>query len=168
MTIAVKIRAIALVMFFIGTFTTTTTIAADESNGWYGEINYTRMDIDDIATLGTVGLTVGRDFTNNIAAEFQYGTSFGSDIVSGVKLSIDEYYGLFLKPNFQLNDKINAFVKLGYLDIAVKAGSAGAEGNEFAYGAGLEFDLSDKSYATIAYAGLEDTNSLQLSIGIQF
>jgi len=175
MKFAVKLRALALVMVFIATFTTTTTVAADENNGWYVEGQYTAFNISedgDSVDLNGIGLVVGRDFSENFAVEIVAGVGAGDDSLYGVKIEVDRYYGLILKPNMDVSEKISIFLDLGYVDLQLKASGPGGKftnsSSEFLWGVGAEVDFNDSIYGSIGYTDIDTSDGIQLGIGYRF
>jgi len=93
-------------------------------NGWYAGGQYWSIE-DSGVDLGAAGIVVGNDIAENIAVEVMIGSGFGKDVEEGVKVELDRYYGLVLKPNMDLGDNANIFVNLGYVDIDIKATALG-------------------------------------------
>ena len=148
-------------------------VAAD--NGWYAEAQYQSLDIsvDGLSVaLGAMGIVLGRDLTENIAVELVAGLGAGDDSVDGIKVEVDRYVGLVVKPNMDINEQVNIFLALGYVDIQLEA-SAGGESlkdssSEFMWGVGGEVSFNENMYGTIGYSDIDGADGVQLSIGLRF
>ena len=144
-------------------------VAAD--NGWYAEGQYLSLGADGV-DLGGVGVAIGNNFTENLAVEFILGTGMGDDTVDGIKVELDSYYGLILKPNMDVTDKVNVFLNLGYADFDVSASlgsiSASDSADEFLWGIGAQADFTDTLYGTASFLDVGDTDGFRVSLGLKF
>ena len=144
-------------------------VAAD--NGWYAEGQYLSVGADGV-DLGGVGVAIGNNFTENLAVEFILGTGMGDDTVDGIKVELDSYYGLILKPNMDVTDKVNVFLNLGYADFDVSASlgsiSASDSADEFLWGIGAQADFTDTLYGTASFLDVGDTDGFRVSLGLKF
>ena len=144
-------------------------VAAD--NGWYAEGQYLSVGADGV-DLGGVGVAIGNNFTENLAVEFILGTGMGDDTVDGIKVELDSYYGLILKPNMDVTDKVNVFLNLGYADFDVSASlgsiSASDSDDEFLWGIGAQADFTDTLYGTASFLDVGDTDGFRVSLGLKF
>ena len=84
---------------------------------------------------------VGADYNQYIGLEGRYLKTLGSDTFSNM-----EHYGLYLKPQYHIADKVNAYGLLGYgrtkIDYTNGKMSSTLKENTFSYGAGIEYDLT--------------------------
>lgn len=164
-----KFKALAGAALLIGS----SAVAADSD--WYAEAQYQGLDIseDGISVdLGAMGIVLGRDFTENIAVELVAGLGVSDDSVSGIKVEVDRYIGLVVKPNMDINEQFNVYLDLGYVDIQLEA-SAGGESlkdssSEFMWGVGGEVAFNESIYGTIGYSDIDGADGVQVSIGMRF
>jgi len=168
-----KIKLLACAMIVASTALSAT--ASAETNGWYVEGQYTFFDIDDAglsAELGALGFVAGRDLTENFAIEFVAGFGAGDDDIDGLKIEVDRYFGLVLKPNIDLNEQINIFLDLGYVDLQLGASGFGQSikdsSSEFLWGVGAEIDFNDSVYGSIGYSNIDTADGIQVGIGYRF
>jgi opacity protein-like surface antigen len=96
----------------------------------------------------------------------------GDDTVDGIKVELDSYYGLILKPNMDVTDKVNVFLNLGYADFDVSASlgsiSASDSADEFLWGIGAQADFTDTLYGTASFLDVGDTDGFRVSLGFKF
>jgi hypothetical protein len=99
------------------------------------------------------------------------GSGFGKDVEEGVKVELDRYYGLVLKPNMDLGDNANIFVNLGYVDIDIKATALGqstsVSTDEFMWGVGIALNVNEELFGTVSFIDIDDADGLQISFGIR-
>ena len=143
-------------------------VAAD--SGWYAEGQYLSLGADGV-DVGGVGVAIGNNFTENLAVEFILGTGMGDDTVDGVKVELDSYYGLILKPNMDVTDKVNVFLNLGYADFDLSASygnmSASESTDEFLWGIGAQADFTDTLYGTASFLDVGNTDGFRVTIGFK-
>lgn len=144
-------------------------VAAD--NGWYAEGQYLSIGSDGL-DLGGVGVAIGNNFTENLAVEFILGTGMGDDTYLGADVEIDSYYGIVLKPNMDVTDKVNVFLNLGYADFDLSASAGGnsvsASSDEFLWGIGAQADFTDTLYGTASFLDVDDSDGFRVSLGFKF
>ena len=97
-------------------------------------------------------IRAGWDFNPYIGIEARALKTFGSDVFSKT-----EHYGLYLKPQYHVADKINVYALAGYgrttIDYTNGVRSSTLKKNGFSYGIGMEYDLSsDESLGEYARA----------------
>ena len=147
------------------------TSATMAENQWYAEGQYLSLGADGV-DLGGVGVSIGNNFTENLAVEFILGTGMGDDTYEGIKVELDSYYGIVLKPNMDVTDKVNVFLNLGYADFDVSASaggySASASADEFLWGIGAQADFTDTLYGTASFLDVGDTDGFRVSLGYKF
>ena len=170
-----KIRLLACAMIFASTALATT--ASAETNGWYVEGQYLALDTDD-ADLGGVGFVVGKDLSEYFAIELIGGVGIGDDKIKDdsssatVKVEIDQYYGIVFKPNMDVNERINVYLDLGYVDIEIEGSARGftvkESSSEFMWGLGAEVGFTENFYGTVGYLDIDDSEGFQLSLGYRF
>ena len=140
-------------------------------NQWYAEGQYVSVGADGV-DLGGVGVSIGNNFTENLAVEFILGTGMGDDTYEGVDVELDSYYGIVLKPNMDVTDKVNVFLNLGYADFDVSASaggySASASTDEFLWGIGAQADFTDTLYGTASFLDVGDSDGFRVSLGFKF
>lgn len=140
-------------------------------NQWYAEGQYLSVGSDGV-DLGGIGVAVGTNFMENLAVEFILGTGVGDDAYLGASVELDSYYGLVLKPNMDVTDKVNVFLNLGYADFDVSASaggySASASTEEFLWGIGAQADFTDTLYGTASFLDVGDADGFRISLGFKF
>jgi OOP family OmpA-OmpF porin len=86
-------------------------------------------------------LRLGADYNDYIGLEARVLKTFGSDIFSDT-----EHYGLYLKPQYHVADKVNIYGLIGYgktsIDYTNGVRSSTTSESGLSYGAGFEYDLS--------------------------
>lgn len=143
-------------------------VAAD--SGWYAEGQYLSLGADGV-DVGGVGVAIGNDLMENLAVEIMLGTGFGGDVYEGIKVDLDSYYGLILKPNMDVTDKVNVFLNLGYADFDLSASygnnSASSSDDEVLWGVGVQADFTDTLYGTASFLDVGDTDGFRVTFGFK-
>ena len=164
-----KIRLLACAMIFASTALATT--ASAETNGWYVEGQYLTLDTDGI-DLGGVGFVVGKDLSEYFAIELIGGVGAGDENIDGITVELDGYYGIVFKPNMDVNERINVYLDLGYVDIEIEGSARGFtvkdSSSEFMWGLGAEVGFTENFYGTVGYLDIDDSEGFQLSLGYRF
>lgn len=135
----------------------------------YGELGYTTVNLKDsfagqslkASPNGLRGI-LGYDINPNLSAELMLGMSLGNATlksndpdVASTKVKVDRMWGVYLKPKMELAEGLEAFARLGFMD--VKAKPIGATDIEprsasgFSYGAGLSYALSKTTSLNLDY-----------------
>ena len=87
------------------------------------------------------------------------------------KLKIDNSFGVFLKPKAMLNENIEIFGRLGYMNSKLTASGAGLSLSDsdsgFAYGLGANYYVNKNTYLTVSYLNAYDKDSTTIS-GVTF
>jgi hypothetical protein len=83
-------------------------------------------------------------------------------------VELDSYYGLILKPNMDVTDKINVFLNLGYADFDIGVeGSGSASTDEFIWGVGAQADFTDTLYGTVSFLDVDDLDGFRVTFGFK-
>lgn len=128
----------------------------------YGELGYTEMDLKLSGAPGyssdneTLSAILGYKFHPNVSGEV-----FLADGISSS--DIGNSYGLFVKPNMMLTDKVELFGRLGYVSTKVEVSRGGVSVSDrdssFAYGAGFNYLFTDSFYGQFAYTSFYDKDN---------
>jgi opacity protein-like surface antigen len=131
---------------------------------------------------------VGYELHPNVAIEgmLAFGVSDDSitENVSGIPVSlkaeIQNAYGLFVKPKFNVSDSLELFGRIGYSRFKTKA-TASAPGfgsvsatdsdSDLSYGLGATYNFSKSSFATIDYMNYYNKDGVKgtgLTIGVGY
>ena len=165
-----KIRLLACAIIVAST--TLAATASAETNGWYVEGQYSTFDLDGLEDVDAVGLVIGNNVADNFAIEFIVGSGAGGETKGGVTLELDQYYGVVLKPNMNIGEKVNIHVKMGRAYASVKAKAGGLtvrdSGNDWVWGLGADIDFNDSVYGSIGYTIVNDVDFFNLGIGYRF
>lgn len=157
--------------------------AASASAQFYGEVAYHESVYDkhgvDRLDLGALGLTVGYDLHPNMAIEGMLAFAVGDDSVRfggrQVTGELDYSAGLFAKPKFKVTEGFEVFARLGWARSEISASgleaSVSDDGSDFAYGLGVQFNVTKNAYVTGSYMRLYDKSDVKIngrSIGLGY
>jgi opacity protein-like surface antigen len=150
----------------------------------YGELAYTSAGVQLQDMNGTKDYPVlrgilGYQINNYLAVEgmLGFGVSDRNDTLIGipVKSKIDHTYGIFVKPQFQINDSISIFARAGYARTKVSYEEPGYSESKshgsFAYGAGATYSFTPQMYLNVDYMSYYDKNNSKAhgpSIGLGY
>ena len=133
-------------------------------------------DIKDTRYGGII--RAGWDLWPNLAVELRALQTYGDDVFSKTR-----HYGVYLRPNYDLGDRVNLYALLGYghtnIDYTNGILSSTTSHNGLAYGAGVELDLdgegAHKGWGLFADfsqilkdAGAKHTDANILSTGVMY
>jgi len=150
----------------------------------YGELGYVHIT-DKFAvngteykpTLGALSAIIGYGVHENLAIEGMLAAGVKDDTVNGVKLELQHYYGLFVKPRVMLGSNVELFGRIGYGESKAKgsqnAVSSTDSSSDWAYGLGANYYFNKTTYGTLSYMRLsnkdgEKVNGLTLGVGMKF
>jgi opacity protein-like surface antigen len=130
------------------------------------------------AVEGELGFGLGGDDFNQAVPVDVLGTPVNVD--TNVGLDIKSYYGAFGRFIMPVSEQFDIFARAGYgqanadADITASvagfsaSGSATEKASGFAYGAGAQFNITDKDGIRADFTRLEDTNIISLSYARRF
>lgn len=153
----------------------------------YVELGYSTLKIKDSDVPGlsfdnavATGI-VGYKFHPNLAGELFLATGVSDDSITylGQRITseVKSSYGLFLKPTFMVTKQLELFGRVGFtrseVEYTVVTTRTSETETSFAYGAGLNYHVTDTVYGQAAYMSYYDKNGtdargLLLGIGIKF
>jgi outer membrane autotransporter protein len=156
----------------------------------YGELGYTSVKFKSTedgdtykSSPNAIRGIVGYDAYPNLAIEGMLAFGMGSanvsgpDVPNGMKLKVDNAYGLFLKPKTKLNDKLEVFGRLGYTKAKYKISYLGRSTNEsddsLSYGAGLNYAIASNISLNLDYVqyvkdDVSKSKGITFGIGYKF
>lgn len=145
-------------------------VAPGTTSPWYGELGYSWLDFRDNgigfrAKPQAIRGIVGYNFHPNFAGEAMaaFGTSDDSD--RGVNVKLRSAYGLFLKPRMEFNN-FEVFGRLGWARENARASFAGVSAtghdDDFAWGAGVNYNINPRTYVGVDYMRLLDKGSSRI------
>jgi len=159
-------------------------VAADEAKT-YVEVGYSVLgDSDSIngqafdVDLGAGTLGLGYQINDNFAVEGFVGTGLKDDsiTVSGINLDAElkSIYGIYVKPSANLTDDVKIFAKVGYVSYELEASvpalafSESEDFDDFSYGVGAQFDISDNTYISASYTAIDEVDGFGMALGFKF
>ena len=153
----------------------------------YGELGYSQIELESDALPGyssdndAVTAIIGYKFHPNISGEVFLAGGTGTETVNygGVNVGskVKNSYGLFIKPNIMVTDRLELFGRVGYLeselDLSVPGVRATSSDGSFAYGAGVNYHFTDRFYGQAAYTSFYDKDDdtargYTLAVGMKF
>lgn len=153
----------------------------------YGELGYSVIELESDTLPGyssdndAVTGIIGYKFHPNISGEVFLAGGTGTENVNfgGVNVGskIKNSYGLFIKPNIMVTDRLELFGRVGYLEseleLSVPGAAASDSDGSFAYGAGVNYHFTDRFYGQAAYTSFYDKDDdtargYTLAVGMKF
>ena len=129
-------------------------IPVAKTSPFYAGASYTYLDVSnfDVDTYDfkkDSALTVigGYEYNKYIGAEGRLTTNFSNSESFG--------YGIYIKPQYPVTDKVKVYALLGYAGAQVK-GKNVTDG--FGYGAGVSYNVTPRVFLFGDYVALNDTN----------
>ena len=145
-------------------------------NGYYGEVGYSPVDVSGTggsATPHALRFVLGNEVNKNLGVEAMYSTNISKDSRQGYEASYSGF-GVFLKPKIALSESTEMFARVGVLRADITASTNGSHtGTDFAYGLGIQTNLSKSMYGQLDYMHSYDRDSVAakgytLSLGMRF
>lgn len=125
------------------------------------------------SSLTSLYVRLGKQYTENFSAEVRFGVGLGDDpyemsgIDTGLKLSIREFYGAYVRGGIQLNERLYPYVILGYTSGTLETGNDSFDFHDgyggLSYGAGIDIEVKPELSASIEYINYFDTVGIELS-----
>jgi len=159
------------------------TAAYAEDSKMLLEVGYAAVGIEDEGfdvDVGALNLGIGIEVHENlnINANYAVGVSDDTVIVLGTPVSaeLNSIFSVFFEPKTELSDGVELYGRLGYYTAEVQASANGVsisdDTSDFAYGAGLRFDIGDSAYVTPAYTVYNDdegdVTAMSIAVGMKF
>ena len=98
-----------------------------------------------------------------------------SGISTPIELKINNVYGLYAKPKFQIAPNWEAFARIGYAHskgtLSYKSASESSSGNSFSYGIGMSYAINKQLSVNLDAMSYYDKNSMTVTgttIGIGY
>jgi len=151
--------------------------ATANDNNVYAEIGYQGLSVKNETNETTkpyaARIVIGTELTPDLGLELMTGSTTSKDDKYGYE-SKTSYYGLMLKPQASISDKMSVFARAGFVKASITSSAAAAyETSDWAYGVGISSKISDKAYVSMDYMSYFNKNSISVkgltfSIGTKF
>lgn len=147
-------------------------MAAGTDPGFYAGAGYTfatleSNDVDVDADLGVLFLRGGYQINQYLAVEGRLGEGVQDDKVQGVKLEIEEMYGVYAKVGLPTEIGLYPYALLGMTHAKLKASvpgfSASSTDSDISYGVGADYWFSKQLSAGLEYANFYDKDGDTIS-----
>ena len=116
---------------------------------------------------------VGKRYTENFAAEVRLGVGLGDDTLeldgldTGLKLSLREFYGIYVRGGVQLAERFYPYVVVGYTQATFEASAGIFDIHDnfggVSYGAGVDIEIKEDLSTNIEYMQFFDTVGIELT-----
>jgi outer membrane autotransporter protein len=141
----------------------------------YGELGYSWTQIHGgglKATPGAVRGIIGYDLHPNLAVEGMVEAGTGHDTDNGVSAKLDSSYGLFVKPKYDFGNA-EVFARAGWARTNLNLSTGDVSSNNFAYGAGVNYNVTSRMNVGLDYTRLADKDGIKvdgvtLGVGYHF
>jgi opacity protein-like surface antigen len=127
----------------------------------------------DEVSLNVIHARVGKFFNENISLEARAGFGVGDDDIDGIKVELSNYYGVYLRGGFPVNETLYPYAVLGYTRGKIKASYGGdsisSSESDTSFGLGVDIKLNEKAAINLEYLNYIDKDGAVLdgfSIGI--
>lgn len=133
-----------------------TASAQDVGNNWYGNLGYTHFDTDR-GDLGGVTGRLGYKFTPMLGVEGEASTGVSNDRFG----KLDNAWGVYGVGTLPVTQSLNVFGRVGYQQIHIdgRNGATNSEGEGLGYGAGVQWNASQRWGLRGEYTRLTDADA---------
>ena len=142
---------------------------AANAGNTYAEVGYAAVSGEGnglSVDWGAIRANIGTNLTDNLAVEFMATTGLSDANVGAGQINLDHSWGFFLKPKTKMNDKLEIYGNLGYVNTELTAtgpgGWANVRENSFSYGAGLAFSVNPSTAIVLDVTRLYDKDDTTL------
>lgn len=135
-------------------------------NSLYGGLSYGFLDTEVGTTdfdTPTLNFALGIETSPNLAVEGRIGLGVGDDSHSGLKVEIDDYFALYVKPILPLSDTVSVYGLLGIAETTIETNFGDEDDNDFSYGFGISAKTSQQLDLFAEYVNLYDDRSVEIS-----
>ena len=125
------------------------------------------------SSLTSVYVRAGKHYTENFSAEVRLGVGLGDDtfefdgLDTGLKLSIREFYGAYIRGGVQVAERFYPYAVVGYTQATFELGDDSFSVHEdfggVSYGAGVDIGVKQDLSANIEYMHYFDTVGIELT-----
>lgn len=155
-------------------------LAAGAEPGFYLGAAYTQATwdiagVDKDADLGVLSARGGYQINDYVAVEGRLGTGVQDDKVYGVKVELQDTYGVYAKLGVPTEIGLYPYALLGVTHVKVKASvpgySASDSDSDVSYGVGVDYWFNRSVSAGLEYANYYDKNSDKitgLTLGVNY
>lgn len=143
---------------------------ANPATPWSAEIGYSWLTVRE-STTGfraspqAIRGIVGYAFHPNFAVEGLVAAGTRSDSDLGVDVKVRDAFAVFVKPKYNF-DNVEVFARLGWARTSVRlsalGGSVSDSDDDFAWGAGINYNFNPRMYAGIDYLRLHNRDSARI------
>jgi hypothetical protein len=158
---------------------TATAQSMTKGSGYYGEIGYTALSINDDGLTFKPKLarfTVGKAINENLSVEGMYAATVSKDRYQAADISASAY-GIFLKPKMEVAKDTELFARVGLVKSEIKASvlgiSASDSGSDTSYGLGVQTKFTKDIFGQVDYMNYYSKNGITakgftVSVGTRF
>lgn len=129
-------------------------VAASAQEGVYLGAGYTHYSADD-ANVGGITGRLGYRFHPNFAVEGEATFGVNDDNVGGVDIELDNSWGAYGVGILPVTQRVDLFARVGYHNTEVSGGPITVEADGVAYGAGAQWNVSERFGIRGEYTRLE-------------
>jgi len=140
----------------------------------YAGGSYAVLDSDDV-TLNAIYGRFGASFNDNISAEARLGFGVGDDSVDGIKVELDNLYGVYVRGGIPAGEVFYPYAILGYSKAKGTASGFGVSvsdsESDLSYGVGADFNVNETFKINAEYMSYVDKDDFELtgfSVGVAF
>ena len=151
------------------------------NQGYYGEVGYTAFNVKNDSngfdiTPKLVRLIVGKEINKGLAVEGTYAFTASDDsaFVNGTKYAGKaNIYGAYLKPKFEIAQGVEAFARVGALNVKYEDEGSNFSRTKLSYGIGMQMQLTKDVYGQVDYMNYGEQDSVSargftVSVGTRF
>lgn len=156
--------------------------AAGGEAGFYVGAGYSAVSVDldgttKDANLGAATLRGGYQLNENLAFEARVGGGVADDKIEGVKIKLEDTYGVYMKAGMPTSIGLYPYMLLGWTEAKLKASVPGDSttdrNGDYSLGLGLDYAFTSKISAGLEYAQFYNKSDakidgLTLSVNYKF
>lgn len=117
---------------------------ASAETTWYGNVGYAGVSADSV-NLGAIQGRVGAQINPYVGIEGEVAFGVKDDDVSGVKVKLNNEYGIYGVAKLPVNDQFDVFARVGYARADAKVAGTSGSDDGVAYGVGAEYSFDGKN-----------------------
>lgn len=146
--------------------------SAEQDSGFYLGASYTQLNTDILDDdPGVLNGIIGWSANENFGVEARIGGGVKDGSLLGFDVSVDSYYGVFLRGTLPVTDLFSIYAVAGYGSGELSVFGVSDSASSAAYGAGFELSFGDRRANSLGLEWaqyFEDADGISLSYRYKF
>ncbi len=145
--------------------------ASAQAQSVYGDVAYQTHDVDGASDAATLRATLGYDFSPAVSGELMLGFNAKESKLGTASVKIDQLVGIYAKPKMKLNDSVELYGRLGFVNYKLVGSNNGRNvlsttDSGFSFGIGASYYVTPSVSINVDYMDFGDLEG-GLAVGVK-